>query len=254
MNTLRFSRITIKNKNLIYVRQNKQLYQKSKINNVYKCQSKNCKSKILLQGETCVFKSFLHNHYNNAQSKYFQMKSWEKIDKMIQKNEYKIMNSRIKPSEIFEQARRTYKNFNLVYKKHYQLIWKRMRKIKNKLVHQNKGQNIKISLNALAKKLLVVDKKYEHLLNTTQTERENNVDIKDFENKILCKICFDNEANIRLDPCGHILCEKCVNMMLEMKRTKLREENNSERIIERKLKINCFKCRTIIQKRDKIFY
>lgn len=57
------------------------------------------------------------------------------------------------------------------------------------------------------------------------------------ENKKLCPICFENEVDICLNPCGHTLCNKCVIA-------------NSNRYSTEK----CYSCRGIIHDHIKIFF
>lgn len=54
----------------------------------------------------------------------------------------------------------------------------------------------------------------------------------DDHNKVICKICYDNEVNTILEPCHHVaMCEKCVVLIL-----------------------NCPICRTPILKQHEIYF
>lgn len=249
MKVPKFYRLNYKNQKLLYVSKNLYVLV-NKYKDIYKCKSKNCKSEIRMINKKCVYATILHNHKNNAQKKFFELKSWQKIENCIQKYEEKLLNKCIKPREIFEEVKSNYKHFNLNYKKHYQTIQNKMNKLKHMLTHENK----RLFLNTFGKKLLAIDKKFEHFLKEWHEKNENELNTIDFENKTNCKICFENEANIRLDPCGHILCEICLNKIYELRMIKLRERYNSERLIKNKLKIDCYKCRALILNKHKIFY
>ena len=34
---------------------------------------------------------------------------------------------------------------------------------------------------------------------------------EDFQGDIMCKYCMEYQVNIRLDPCGHTMCSKCIS-------------------------------------------
>lgn len=110
-----------------------------------------------------------------------------------------------------------------------------------------------MSLNAYGKKLLSIDEKYKHFFEEPRLQNEEE-DLPELENKTVCKICFAKEADTRLDPCGHILCENCILMIYNMERDKLKRIYRSKRIIESKIKINCYKCRASVKTTQKIFY
>lgn len=251
MNTLKFSRIIVKNQKFIFVHHNKQLYVlKNKKKDLYKCISKTCNSKVSIIDGNCIFKGVMHNHNNTAQMKYFEFKSWQLIDNYIGNSSEKIVDKSVKPRDIFNTVKNTYKNFNLNYEKHHQTLRNKMKKIKSEKFQNNKKHR-KICLNSLGKKLLSIDKSYEHFLKKPALQE---MDDADKDGKSTCKICFANEANIRLDPCGHLLCEKCIAMIYDMEKTKLKERYVSDRIINKKIKLNCHKCRSIVLNKHKIFY
>lgn len=229
------------------------MYQKNKNNTVYRCRSKNCESKIRIKGDDCVFTTMLHNHNDNAQSKYFELKSWQKIEFYIQKHVTEVKNGELNSRKVFDSVKNKYVYFNLNYEKIKRTIRNKLHKIKYTIICTTKIQKSKICLNACGKKLLSIDDKYKHFLEVSEQQNEEE-NLPDFENKTVCKICFTNEAETRLDPCGHILCENCINMIRNMEREKLKLKYQSKRIIENKLKINCFKCRTSVKSTQKIFY
>lgn len=254
MKILSFSRINTQKGKFIYVHQNKQLYltyKKNKNNTVYKCRSKNCESKISIKGDDCVFKTVLHNHNDNAQSKYFELKSWQKIDNYIQTHVTEVKNGKIKPRKVFDLMKRKYVQFNLDYEKNKQTIRNKLNKFN--IIYATKKQQGKILLNARGKELLSIDDKYKHLFEEPKLENRED-DLPEFESKTVCKICFAKEADTRLDPCGHILCENCILMIYNMERKKLERKYRSKRMVENKIKINCYKCRAPVKTTQKIFY
>jgi len=62
-------------------------------------------------------------------------------------------------------------------------------------------------------------------------------DNNDINNKKLCPICFENEVDICLNPCGHTLCNKCI----------LSNRNRNITNI-------CYSCRTITTDYIKIYF
>ena len=70
----------------------------------------------------------------------------------------------------------------------------------------------------------------------TEQHPESIDDKSTFADRLLCSICMTNSVNMRLDPCGHLVCSLCVNTI----RTRLEQ--------------SCPTCRTPIIKNDRIFY
>jgi hypothetical protein len=65
----------------------------------------------------------------------------------------------------------------------------------------------------------------------------NKITKPQLDNKKLCPICFENEVDICLNPCGHTLCNKCVI-------------SNRSRYTNEK----CYSCRGVIHDHIKIFF
>lgn len=57
------------------------------------------------------------------------------------------------------------------------------------------------------------------------------------ENKKLCPICFENEVDLCLNPCGHTICNRCI----------MNNYNNNNRD-------KCYSCRTIIKDYIRIYF
>ena len=65
----------------------------------------------------------------------------------------------------------------------------------------------------------------------------NKITKPQLDNKKLCPICFENEVDICLNPCGHTLCNKCVISNINNYRSN-----------------KCYSCRTIIKDYIKIYF
>jgi hypothetical protein len=65
----------------------------------------------------------------------------------------------------------------------------------------------------------------------------NKITKPQLDNKKLCPICFENEVDICLNPCGHTLCNKCVI-------------SNRSRYTNEK----CYSCRGVIHDYIKIYF
>jgi len=65
----------------------------------------------------------------------------------------------------------------------------------------------------------------------------NKIKKTEIENKKLCPICFENEVDICLNPCGHTICNKCVII-------------NRNRFTSEK----CYSCRGVINEYIKIYF
>lgn len=76
-------------------------------------------------------------------------------------------------------------------------------------------------------------KKVSALRSLIQTGLDELVDKDSANNKKLCAICFDREVDIVMVPCGHTSCSGCSNYNTLNK---------------------CMHCRSLIQKRVKIFF
>lgn len=143
MKILSFSRINTQKGKFIYVHQNKQLYltyKKNKNNTVYKCRSKNCESKIRIKGDDCVFTTILHNHNNNAQSKYFELKSWQKIENYIQTHLKEVKNGELNARKVFDSIKNKYVHFNLDYEKTKKTIRNKLNRNKYNITYTTKTQ------------------------------------------------------------------------------------------------------------------
>lgn len=65
----------------------------------------------------------------------------------------------------------------------------------------------------------------------------NKISKPNTEAKKICPICFENEVDICLNPCGHTLCNKCVIL-------------NRSNYISNK----CYSCRTVVNDYIKIYF
>lgn len=113
-----------------------------------------------------------------------------------------------------------------------------------------------LCLSTLGKNILAVrEEKYKYLVeNSCLLAEEENPGIVEILDKTNCKICLENEARISLVPCGHLLCAECLRKIRDFERKKLRNIFTSERVIDRKMKIMCYQCRTEVKDTQKIFF
>jgi len=66
----------------------------------------------------------------------------------------------------------------------------------------------------------------------------NKMTKPNIENKKLCPICFENEVDLCLNPCGHTICNRCI----------MNNYNNYNN------KDKCYSCRTIIKDYIRIYF
>ena len=90
-------------------------------------------------------------------------------------------------------------------------------------------ESIKNNIEIIADKLTNYRNFFIYLANTINKNND--------ENKKLCSICFENEVNICLIPCGHTICDKC------------NKNNNFSTIINK-----CYTCRAKITDYIKIYF
>lgn len=102
-------------------------------------------------------------------------------------------------------------------------------------------------------KNLVIDEK--HMKVNKRPEDLPEFNIEEIDNKIVCKICFENESDIELIPCGHSLCQKCLKHIYELKEKQLKLKYKSKRLIAEKTKqIQCPKYRQNVRYTNKLYH
>jgi hypothetical protein len=92
---------------------------------------------------------------------------------------------------------------------------------------------IQTSKSILEAKIDKITKKLNTLRSLIQVGLDELVDKESANNKKLCAICFDREVDTVMIPCGHTSCNGCSNYNTVNK---------------------CMTCRSIIQKRVKLFF
>lgn len=73
--------------------------------------------------------------------------------------------------------------------------------------------------------------------------------------RIICKICYINEYDTLLVPCGHMICGKCWDKIQTLRKIRLLEYGLTKRQITLKLKKkHCQICKTLVTSTQKPFF
>ncbi len=129
-------------------------------------------------------------------------------------NNYDIQSNKIEMNEIFNDYNIKIKNeYNLWINNYYSI----------KLIEY---ENI---INMIEKKIADFRKLFIYIINKISKPIEEAIK--------LCPICFENEVDICLSPCGHTLCNKCV--------ISHRSRYNNDK---------CYSCRTIINEYIRLYF
>lgn len=237
----------------------------------YRCRKRSCKVRIKINNNKCTFqKVTVHNHTDDAQEALIEMQTLKMLNEHLKNKSDEIKNSKKTLHVLVNEFQAGIPNgFKLNIKKNKRKIYRMIRKIKTttqkckttKKIHQSKAKKPKfdqsnLSLNALGKKILAIDEKYEHLIKSNkQPEKLPEPNFDEMDSKTICKICFENECDTIFIPCGHSICERCLQNIRETERKKLEKKYKSKRLITEKMKhIKCHKCRQTIKETHKIFF
>ena len=106
-----------------------------------------------------------------------------KVSKHLNKNKYKKIQE-------LETLNDSIKNIEL-YEKEKQRKLKELDKYYNKL-------NLEID-------------KYKYLLKNVLNENSELHELHNIKSKLECKICMDRHVNTFIIPCGHVICNICIN-------------------------------------------
>lgn len=105
------------------------------------------------------------------------------VSKHIQKNKYKKIQE-------LETLNESIKNIDLYEKE-------KQRKLKD--------------LEKYYDKLKTEIEKYKYLLKNVLNENSELCELHNIKSKLECKICMDRNINTFIIPCGHVICNICIN-------------------------------------------